>query len=145
VLICYDVEFPELARIAVSKGARLLFVPYNTDIRPGHVRVRYCALARCIENHVYAVLSGACGNLPAVEGADIHYAQSAILTPSDIPFSRDGVGAEATPNVETMLVHELDLDMLRRTRRTGTVRPWVDRRTDLYTVRYREDGGERTA
>lgn len=145
VLICYDVEFPEVARIAVSKGARILFVPYNTDIRPGHVRVRYCAHARCIENHVYVVLSGACGNLPSVEGADIHYAQSAILTPSDIPFSRDGVGAEATPNVETMLVHDLDLDMLRRTRRTGTVRPWFDRRTDLYGVRYRQGGGEYTA
>ena len=39
ILTCYDVEFPELARIAVSKGARILFVPYNTDIRRGHLRV----------------------------------------------------------------------------------------------------------
>ena len=33
ILICYDVEFPELARIAVAKGARLLFVPVATDLQ----------------------------------------------------------------------------------------------------------------
>jgi predicted amidohydrolase/ribosomal protein S18 acetylase RimI-like enzyme len=138
ILICYDVEFPELARIAAARGARIFFVPYNTDIRSAHVRVRACAQARCIENHVYCVLAGATGNLPFVEGADIHYAQSAILTPSDIPFPRDGIAAEATPNVEAMLIHDLDMGTLRRNRRTGIVRPWFDRRTDLYTVRYRE-------
>lgn len=145
ILICYDAEFPELARIAASKGARVLFVPYNTDIRPAHLRVRTCSAARAIENHVYVVTSGAVGNLPQVEGADIHYAQSAILTPSDIQFSRDALAAEATANVETMLVHELDIELLRRTRRTASVRPWVDRRRELYSVRYREGGAEHDA
>ncbi|MCB9600277.1 MAG: GNAT family N-acetyltransferase [Sandaracinus sp.] len=137
ISICYDTEFPEQARIAKAKGARLIFVPYNTDIRSGHVRVRACAQARCIENHVYSVLSGACGNLPEVEGADIHWAQSCILTPSDIPFDRDGIAVEATANMETMLVHELDLELLRRTERTGTVRTWGDRRRDLYSVHWK--------
>jgi predicted amidohydrolase len=86
ILICYDCEFPEVARIATRRGAEILFIPYNTDIRAAHIRVRSCAAARCIENHVYAVLSGPIGNLPQVEGADIHYAQAAILTPSDIHF-----------------------------------------------------------
>lgn len=135
--ICYDAEFPELARYAKEHGARILFVPYNTDMRSGHMRVRTCAHARAIENHLYVVLSGACGNLPQVEGADIHWAQSSILTPSDIPFERDGVAVEATPNVETMLVHELDLELLRRTERTGTVRTWIDRRADLYRVEWK--------
>ncbi len=136
ILICYDIEFPELARVVTARGARMLFVPYNTDIRSGYFRVRYCAHARCIENGVYAVLSGACGNLPMVEGADIHYAQSCILTPSDVAFARDAIAAEATPNVETMLIHDLDLDALRRARMGGSVRPWVDRRLDLYHVSY---------
>lgn len=143
ILICYDVEFPELSRIAAAKGARLFFVPYNTDIRQAHMRVRSCAQARCIENHVYCVLAGAVGNLPFVEGADIHYAESAILTPCDIPFPRDGVATQATPNVDAMLVHDLDMNTLRRNRRTGIVRPWHDRRTDVYTVRYHEAGNER--
>lgn len=130
--ICYDVEFPELCRRMRAQGALVLFVPYNTDQRSGHIRVRSCAQARCIENHVYVVTSGVCGNLPDVEGADIHYAQSAVLCPSDVHFGRDGILEEATPNVEMMLVADLDLDLLRRTERTGTVRPWVDRRLDLY-------------
>ena len=141
ILICYDVEFPELGRIARSKGAGLFFVPYNTDIRSGHLRVRTCAQARCIENHVYAVTCGAVGNLPHVDNADIHYAQSAVLTPSDIPFARDGIATEATPGVEAMLVHDLDMAVLRRTLRTGTVRPWLDRRTDMYGVVYEGPDG----
>ncbi|CAN5828925.1 bifunctional GNAT family N-acetyltransferase/carbon-nitrogen hydrolase family protein [soil metagenome] len=140
ILICYDVEFPEVARIAASKGANLLFVPFNTDIRSGYLRFRSCAQARCIENGMYAVLAGPVGNLPFVDGADIHYGQACILTPSDVHFARDGVAEEATPNVETMVLHELDLDILRRNRTTGTVRTWADRRTDLYTVRWNEDG-----
>jgi predicted amidohydrolase/ribosomal protein S18 acetylase RimI-like enzyme len=138
ILICYDVEFPELGRLAANLGARIFFVPYNTDLRQAHMRVRSCAIARCIENHVYCVTSGAVGNLPFVEGADIHYAESAVLTPCDIPFPRDGVATAATPNVEAMLIHDLDMATLRRNRRTGAVRPWHDRRTDLYRVEFGE-------
>lgn len=134
ILICYDIEFPELARLAAAGGAQMLFVPYNTEMRQGHLRVRSCAQARCIENNVYCVLAGATGNLPFAAGADIHYAQSCILTPSDLAFDRDAIAAEATPNVETMLMHELDLDILRRQRLTGSVQPFADRRTDLYSV-----------
>jgi predicted amidohydrolase len=145
ILICYDTEFPELSRIATAKGARLFFVPFNTDVRPGYLRVRSCSHARCIENNVYLVMSGACGNLPFVAGADIHYSQSCILTPSDIGFARDGLAAEATPNVETMLVHDLDLDVLRRGKREGSVRTWLDRRKDLYRLHYFENGKLREA
>lgn len=139
IMICYDVEFPEAVRIASAKGARILFVPFNTDIRSAYMRVRGCALARCIENSVYAVLAGPVGNLPFVAGADIHYGQACILTPCDIPFARDGVAEEATPNVETMVIHELDLEILRRHRRTGAVRTWLDRRTDLYKLSYTDE------
>lgn len=136
IVVCYDIEFPELCRVLVEQGARILFVPFNTNDRHGHIRVRTCAQARCIENQVYVVTSGCVGNLPGVENADIHYAQSGIFTPSDIPFSRDGVAAEAHPNIETVLIHDLDLQLLRRARRTGTVRNWADRRADLYRVEW---------
>ena len=138
IAICYDVEFPEMIRIAAAKGARILFVPFNTDIRSAYMRVRACTQARCIENSLYAVMAGPVGNLPFVAGADIHYGQSCILTPCDLPFARDGIAEEATPNVETMVVHELDLEVLRRHRRTGAVRTWLDRRTDLYGVSFKD-------
>ena len=72
-------------------GAQILFVPSNTNDRHGHLRVRICCQARAIENQVYVVNAGCVGNLPLVENADTHYAQSGIFTPSDIAFARDGV------------------------------------------------------
>lgn len=140
IQICYDIEFPETTRIAAKKGAQILFVPFNTDTRHGYLRVRHCAQARCIENHVYVAISGCTGNLPFVENADIHYAQSGIYTPADIEFSRDGVAAECTPNTETMIIHDLDVDLLGHHRESGSVQNWNDRRTDLYHVSYVDDG-----
>lgn len=143
VLICYDVEFPELARIASSKGANIIFVPFNTDERSAYLRVKYCAQARCIENHVYSVITGCTGNLPFVENLDIHYSQSAILTPSDIPFERDGIAAECSPNIETMIYHDLDLNLIKRHQKLGNVLNWKDRRQDLYKIRYKENNEEK--
>jgi predicted amidohydrolase/ribosomal protein S18 acetylase RimI-like enzyme len=139
ILICHDIEFPELTRIAAAKGANILFVPFNTDIRSGYMRVRTCAASRCIENSVYAVLAGPIGNLPFVDGSDIHYGQACILTPSDVSFARDGIAEEATPNVETMVVCELNIETLRKNSRSGIVRPWLDRRTDIYAVTWQEE------
>ncbi len=143
ILICYDVEFPELVRIAARKGAQVLFVPFNTDERYSYLRVRNCAMARCIENHMYAVLAGCVGNLPQVANADIHYAQSGIYTPADIPFSPDAIAAECPPNIETLVMKDLDIELLRRHRYLGTTQNWRDRRRDIYRVRYRENGEDR--
>lgn len=135
IQVCYDVEFPELSRIAAERGAQILFVPFCTDERYAYLRVRYCAQARCIENHVYVVIAGSVGNLPSVENLDIHYAQSAIFTPSDIPFSRDAIQSEATPNIETVIVDDIDLELLKKHRQTGSVLNWQDRRKDLYELK----------
>ncbi|HMY36224.1 MAG TPA: carbon-nitrogen hydrolase, partial [bacterium] len=97
---------------------------------------RYCAQARCVENQIYTVIAGSVGNLPYVENLDIHYAQSAIFTPSDIPFTRDAIQAEATPNIETVIIDEVNLETLRHNRQSGSVLNWQDRRTDLFKVNY---------
>lgn len=136
--ICYDVEFPELARIASEKGAQIIFVPFCTDERKGYLRVRYCAQARCIENQIYVAVAGTVGNLPEVENMDIQYAQSGIFTPSDFSFARDGVAAECTPNVETVVIHDVDIEELKRARTGGTTQNWNDRRLDLYDVKYKK-------
>ena len=139
IQICYDVEFPELARISTERGASIIFVPFCTDERHGYLRVRYCSQARAIENQVFVVTSGSVGNIPFIENMDINYAQSGIFTPSDFPFSRDGIAGECQPNIETVVVADVDLDLLRRTKQNGTVRNWLDRRTDLYKVISLED------
>jgi len=134
VLICYDSEFPELARRLVDEGARIIFVPFCTDSRQGYLRVRYCAQARAIENQCYVVMSGNVGNLPNVDNMDIQYAQSAILTPCDFPFARDGIAAESTENVETLTIADVNLADLTWARAEGTVRNLADRRFDLYAI-----------
>ncbi|MDH4210508.1 MAG: bifunctional GNAT family N-acetyltransferase/carbon-nitrogen hydrolase family protein [candidate division WOR-3 bacterium] len=144
ILVCYDIEFPELARIAVRKGANMIFVPFNTDERRAYMRIRYCSHARCIENGIYVIIAGCVGNLPSVKNLDIHYAQSAILTPSDIPFQRDGVAAECAPNIETMIFQDLDLRLLKTHRSDGSVLTWLDRRSDLYKISYKEEEKDET-
>lgn len=138
ILICYDAEFPELARIAAARGAKILFVPFNTDERYGYLRVRHCSQARAIENQFYVAIAGCAGMMPLVDNADIHYSQCAIFTPSDFPFARDAVASESMPNIETVVVHDVDLELLRRNRLAGTVRPWTDRRRELYSIRYED-------
>jgi predicted amidohydrolase/ribosomal protein S18 acetylase RimI-like enzyme len=138
IQVCYDIEFPELTRIAVERGAQMIFVPFCTDERYAYLRVRYCAQARCIENHVYVAIAGSVGNLPNVENLGIHYAQSGIFTPSDIPFKRDAIAAECAPNIETVIFEDLDLELLKKHRQSGSVLNWQDRRTDLYEVRLLE-------
>lgn len=136
VLICYDSEFPELARRMADEGARILFVPFCTDNRQGYLRVRYCSQARAIENQCYVVLSGNVGNLPGVENMDVNYAESCILTPCDFPFARDGIAAECSENVETVAIADLDLNDLSWARANGTVRNLRDRRFDLYNTKW---------
>ncbi|WP_373531575.1 GNAT family N-acetyltransferase [Vampirovibrio sp.] len=134
VLICYDCEFPELARHLIDQGANILFVPFCTDERQGYLRVRYSAQARAVENQCYVVMSGNVGNLPRVHNMDIQYAQSCILTPCDFYFSRDGIAADTTPNVETVAFADLRLEYIYRARHSGTVMNLKDRRHDLYSV-----------
>lgn len=137
VSICYDAEFPELARYVTDQGANIVFVPFLTDERQSYLRVRYCAQARAVENQIYVAMAGSCGNLPNVQNMDIHYAQSCILTPCDFPFARDGIAADTTPNVEMVAFADLSLRALRDARQNGTVRNLRDRRHDLYSVAWR--------
>lgn len=134
VAICYDVEFPEVARVLAMSGADVLFVPFSTDERKAYQRVRYTAAARAVENAMYVVLSGNAGSMQT-RNYLLNYARSAVLTPSDFGFPDLAVIAEADPNVETVVVADLDLSALAQYRLDGSVRPLFDLRTDLYETR----------
>ncbi|WP_199118901.1 carbon-nitrogen hydrolase family protein [Pedobacter sp. ASV28] len=135
ILICYDVEFPELSRIYADQGMQILFVPFLTDTQNGYTRVRHCAQARAIENECYVAIAGCVGNLPKVNNMDIQFAQSAVFTPSDFAFPTNAVKAETTPNTEMMLVVDVDLHLLDELHHFGTVKILKDRRRDLYEVK----------
>ncbi|RMF09901.1 MAG: GNAT family N-acetyltransferase [Alphaproteobacteria bacterium] len=134
ILICYDVQFPELSRLLAEKGMQILFVPFWTDTKNGYLRVKRCAQARAIENECYVAIGGSVGNLPRVENADIQYAQSAVFSPSDFAFPHDAIMAETTPNTEMTLIVDVDLDKLKMLHNEGSVRNLKDRRLDLYGI-----------
>ncbi|MBK9019493.1 MAG: carbon-nitrogen hydrolase family protein [Sulfuritalea sp.] len=131
ILICYDIEFPELARSVADAGAEIVFVPSCTDDRQGFLRVRYCCHARAIENQIYVAMTSTVGNLP-VAGLRLHYGQASIITPSDFPFARDGIAAEGVINEEQIIVADVDLALLDENRLKGTTIPLLDKRTDIY-------------
>lgn len=136
VAICYDAEFPELARHLVDQGAELLFVPFCTDVRQGYLRVRYCCQARAVENQCYVIAAGNVGSIAGVDNFDIQYAQSAVFTPCDFPFPPDGIAGIATENRAMPVIADLSLRTLRRFRDSGTVLNLKDRRHDLYASRW---------
>lgn len=152
ILVCYDVEFPEAARLMAEGGAEILFVPSCTDERQGYCRVRYCAQARAIENQIYVAMTGTVGNLPFVPGMSTNYGQAAIMTPSDYSFARDGIASEGSVNQEQIVVADVDLDLLDEQRVNGTVIPLNDLIKDAYDrvihyadVRLLPTGGQLTS
>ncbi|WP_353101977.1 GNAT family N-acetyltransferase [Myroides odoratus] len=134
IIVCYDVEFPELPRLLAEDGMEILFVPFLTDTQNGYTRVRNCAAARAIENECYVAIAGCVGNLPKVNNMDIQFAQAAVFTPSDFAFPTNGVKAEATPNTEMTLIVDVNLDLLKELHEHGSVRIMKDRRLDLYDL-----------
>jgi predicted amidohydrolase len=135
ILICYDVEFPELSRIMANEGMNILFVPFLTDTQNAYTRVKHCSQARAIENECYVAIAGCVGNLPKVNNMDIQYAQASVFTPSDFAFPSNGIKAEATPNTEMTLIVDVDLNLLKHLHEHGSVRILKDRRNDLYEVK----------
>jgi predicted amidohydrolase/GNAT superfamily N-acetyltransferase len=137
ILICYDVEFPELSRLLGEQDMDLLLVPFWTDGITAYQRVRFCARARAIENECYVAMTGSVGAVAGNEAIDSQYAQSAVFTPSDLSFPEQAVLAEAPPDAETSIIAAVDLEMLSTLRLKGRVQIGRDRRRDLYRIEWR--------
>ena len=138
ILICYDVEFPELSRLLADQGMDILFVPFLTDTQNAYSRVRLCAQARAVENECYVAIAGSIGNIPKVHNMDVQFAQSMVLTPCDFQFPTNGIKAEATPNAEMILVADVDVDLLKELNQFGSVHNLNDRRKDLFSLKLKK-------
>lgn len=132
MLTCYDIEFPEIVRMARAKGADIIFCPSCTDDRHGFHRVRYTSHARAIENQIYVVNSGTVGSLPTVDFMRANFGQAVVITPNDIPFPPQGLLVEGEINQDMIVTTDLNLELLYQVRESGSVTTWRDRRTDLY-------------
>lgn len=132
ILTCYDIEFPELSRMARAKGADIIFCPSCTDDRHGFHRVRYTSHARAIENQIYVVLTGTIGSLPTVDFMRANFGQAAIITPNDLGFPMGGILDEGMINQDMIITADLDFELLQKSRQSGSVSTWQDRRLDFY-------------
>jgi len=137
MLICYDVEFPELGRVLADQGTELLFVPFCTDSPSGYQRVRLCAQARAIENECYVIAAGSVGLLPGVTNMEMQFARSAVFSPSDFSFPENAVVAEAGSSSETILIADVQPGLLKQLHEAGSVRNLQQRRSDLVSVEWK--------
>lgn len=132
VAICYDAEFPLLARCLVEAGAELILVPSCTDTRHGYHRVRVGAQARALENQCLVVHSPTVGSAPWSPAVDINVGTAGVYGPPDVGFPEDGVLARGRPEQPMWLFAELDLERMAEVRERGQVlnhRDWPEQGT----------------
>ena len=126
VLICYDLRFPEAARVCALDGADLIALPTNwpvgVDFHPD-----LFAPARAAENHCYLLAADRVGT----EGGTTFMGRSVFVDPDG---RRLGV---ATDTEQEILFGEVDVDAARAThvRKRPGEHEWdtiADRRPGLY-------------
>lgn len=121
VLICYDAEFPLLARALVEAGAELILVPSWTEAEDGYNRVRIGAMARALEGQCVTVQAPTQGAAPWSWFADENAGAAGIFGPPDTGFPPTGVIAEGEMNRPGWVMAEVDLAALDRVRGAGNV------------------------
>ena len=120
--ICYDVRFPELARIMVENGALILFYPgaFNMTTGPAHWELLF--RSRALDNQVYCI-----GVAPALnETASYHSFGHSIITN---PWGE--IIAEADLE-EEIIFSEIDLKEIKKVREELPL--LKNKRKDLYGV-----------
>lgn len=126
VLICYDSEFPLLARAAVEAGADAILVPSCTERVSGYHRVRTGSQARALENTIVTVQSPTVGDAPWSPAVDFNVGAAGIYVPPEHGVSDTGVLAEGTLNEAQWVYAAADLAALRRLRTSGEMRNFGD-------------------
>jgi predicted amidohydrolase len=119
--ICYDSEFPMLARKQVEAGANLILVPSCTDTLAGYHRVKIGCQARALENQCYVVQSTLVGNAPWSEAVDINIGAAAVYTPVDRGFPDNGILTEGKLNSVQWVFAEVSLSSCGTVREQGQV------------------------
>lgn len=129
VNICYDSEFPLLARAAVEAGAEVILVPSCTDSLHGYWRVRIGAQARALEGQCYAVQSPTVGEAAWSPAVDVNRGAAAVYGPPDRGMPADGVLAIGTENASGWVFAAIDTARVADLRADGGVlnaRHWAE-------------------
>jgi predicted amidohydrolase len=124
--ICYDSEFPLLARAQVEAGCVLILVPSCTDTLAGYHRVKIGCQARALENQCYVVQASLVGDAAWSEAVDINVGAAAIYTPVDKGFSDNGVLLVGTFNAVQWVIGEISPNECETVREHGQVFNYKD-------------------
>lgn len=129
VLICYDCEFPLLARALIEAEVEVILIPSCTEALSGYWRVRIGAMARALEGQCVTVMASVVGERPEIYGVETNTGMGGIFGPPDSGFPDTGVISEGQMNVAGWTYGEIDLEQVRLVRREGCVRNkahWVE-------------------
>lgn len=123
IMVCFDVRFPEWARIAMDEGADLLAVPAAFSCNTGQRHWELIMRARAVDNQVF---------MAAVSPAhsEFAYGHSLVITP-------DGKVLHDCGEDESLAVVELDLDLLQELRNSIPINS--ARRKDMYVLAKHEN------
>lgn len=139
--ICYDSEFPLIARQQTELGARLILVPSCTDTIAGYYRVRVGSQARALENQCYVVTAPLIGQAEWSEAIDNGVGAAAVYTPMDAGFPSDGILAIGEMSTPQWVVADVDLAKVNHIRDHGAVTNYADweKQSGLTTTAVTED------
>lgn len=122
--ICFDIRFPELSRLMVLKGAKIIFIPgaFNMTTGPAHWELLF--RTRALDNQVYTVGAAPASNY---EASYISYGNSLIADPWGNILKR--LGQE-----EDLLIQKVDLSKINKIRNELPVLSSL--RKDVYRIDY---------
>jgi len=121
ILICYDAEFPLLARAMVEAGAEILLAPSCTETTAGYTRVRVGAMARALEGQCVSVHAPLVGDAPWCAGCEENHGAAALYGPPDAGWPENGVLAQGAFDAPGWVMAEISRDQIARTRADGVV------------------------
>lgn len=129
IAICYDCEFPLIARAQAEIGAEVILVPSVTELVHGYSRVRVGAMARALENQCVTVQAPLVGTASWSDVIDASRGRAGVFGPPDRGFPETGVIAEGEMDAVGWIHATVDLDAVATARADGSVlnhRRWPD-------------------
>lgn len=120
IMICYDIRFPEMARMLALQGAGMLVVPANfpdprLDVWQTLLR------ARAIENQVFVIATNRTGSDPD----HTYFGHSMVIDPQGVILIEGN-------RTESLLLADIDLDYVGKAR--SAVPAFSNRRPDVYSL-----------
>jgi predicted amidohydrolase len=121
IAICYDVEFPLIARAMAEAGAEVILAPSATRTIQGYWRVRLGCQARALENQCFVVQAPALGEAPWSPTRERNVGAAGVFAPPDGAFPDDGVVKLGDMDQPGWVYADLDLAAIRQLREDGAV------------------------